>query len=54
LFINMILGFLLSRWVSYEYAVFGLLAGSLLFLILSFRAVKNLFRKVDFYLYAIL
>ncbi|WP_028986918.1 hypothetical protein [Thermicanus aegyptius] len=54
LFINMILGFLLSRWVSYEYAVFGLLAGSLLFLILSFRSVKNLFRKVDFYLYAIL
>lgn len=54
LFLNLILGFLLSRWISYEYAVFGLLAGSLFFLILSFIKVRELFRRLDFYLYATL
>lgn len=50
---NMIVGFLLSRWVDYSYAVFGLLAGSIIFLILSIRSITRVLRKLDYYLYAV-
>jgi hypothetical protein len=52
LFTNLILGFLLSRWVHYSYAVFGLLAGSIVFLIFSIRSMTHVLRKLDYYLYS--
>ncbi|HZG58488.1 hypothetical protein [Paenibacillus sp.] len=49
---NVVAGFLLSRWVGYEYAVVGLLLGSIVFVVLSIRKVKGLFKHLDYYLYA--
>ena len=49
---NMILGFVLSRWFDYEYAVFGLFIGSLIFLFLSTKAIIKVFNNLDYYLYA--
>ncbi len=51
LIVNIVIGFLLSRWIDYYYAVFGLLAGSIIFLILSSRRILDLFKKLDYYLY---
>jgi len=49
---NVIAGFLCSRWFGYEYAVVGLLLGAVLFVVLSTRSVRKVFRKLDYYLYA--
>lgn len=49
---NLVVGFLLSRWIGYHFAVFGLLAGAVLFLALSTRWVKRVFRHLDYYMYA--
>ncbi|TVY07707.1 hypothetical protein [Paenibacillus cremeus] len=49
---NVIVGFLMTRWFHYSYAVFGLLAGSIVFLILSIRSMKHVLRRLDYYLYA--
>lgn len=51
--LNFIVGFLLSRWIDFSYAVFGALSGCILFLILSIQAVRQVFRKLDFHLYEI-
>lgn len=49
---NIILGFVLSRWVDYSYAVYGLLAGSIVFLFLSTRGVIKVLSNLDYYMYA--
>ncbi len=49
--INIVSGFLLSRWFGYEYAVFGLLIGSLAFVAISTFMVLKMLKKVDYYLY---
>ncbi|WP_438448551.1 hypothetical protein [Gorillibacterium sp. sgz5001074] len=49
---NFIIGFLLSRWVGYEYAIFGLLAGSLLAAVLSSIQVMSVIKRLDYYLYS--
>ena len=49
---SILIGFLLSRWVYYSWAVIGLLAGAILFMIVSSRQVMRVFNKLDFYLYA--
>lgn len=51
LLLNFASGFLLSRWVDYYYAVFGVVLGSILFLFLSFRAIRQVLSKLDFHLY---
>lgn len=51
--VNFAVGFLLSRWVDYTFAVFGLMAGAVVFVLLSFKAMRSVFRKLDYYLYAI-
>lgn len=51
--VNFVVGFLLSRWIDYTYAVFGLMAGAVVFAILSFTAMRSVFRRLDYYLYAI-
>ncbi len=50
--VNVIIGFLFSRWFGYEYAVIGLLVGSFVFSALSVRSVIKVFRNLDYYLYA--
>lgn len=52
LIVNFIIGFLLSRWVGYHYAVFGLLAGSLLAAVLSTLNITKVLKKLDYYLYS--
>ncbi|NRD77984.1 hypothetical protein HPT25_11370 [Bacillus sp. BRMEA1] len=49
---NFIIGFLLSRWISYEYAVIGLLAGTILLTVLTTQALMKVLKNLDFYLYA--
>ncbi len=49
---NMVLGFLLSRWVDYSWAVFGLLVGALVFAAFSSRQVLKVLRGLDYYLYS--
>lgn len=51
LFVNIIVGFLLSRWLHYYFAVFGLLAGAIVFAIISSNRILDLFKKLDYYLY---
>ena len=49
---NVVVGFLLSRWFRYEFAIFGLLAGTLVFLVLSTKNVLRALKNLDYYLYA--
>lgn len=51
--VNAVLGFALSRWIDYSFAVFGVLAGALVFSALSFRAMRRVLGKLDYYLYVI-
>jgi hypothetical protein len=50
--LNLIIGFLCSRWWGYEYSVVGLLVGSIVFFLISSRNVLKVLRNLDFYLYA--
>lgn len=52
LVLNMFLGFVLSRWVHYSWAVFGLFAGSLLLVFLTSRRVLRVLHHLDYYLYS--
>jgi hypothetical protein len=51
LMVNMFLGFLFSRWFDYEFAVLGLLLGSILMLVLSTRYLLKVLKNLDYYLY---
>jgi hypothetical protein len=50
--VNAAVGFLLTRWVDYSWGVFGLLAGSVLFAVLSTKHMLRILGKLDYYLYA--
>ena len=52
LLVNLAVGFGVSRWFSYEYASLGLLAGAIVFALLSSVAAWDVFRRFDFYYYA--
>lgn len=54
LLVNFAVGFICSRWFGYYYAVFGLLAGSIVFLILSTKCILKVFNNLDYYVYAAL
>ena len=49
---NMIVGFLLSRWFDYHFAVLGLFVGSILLFYLSTKAVLKVIQNFDYYLYS--
>jgi len=49
---NFISGVILSRLISYEYAVVGLMLGSLVFMLVTFRYTKQFFKNLDYYYYA--
>jgi hypothetical protein len=51
LVVNIIVGFLLSRWIDYYFSVFGLLAGAIIFMILSSRQILKVFNNLDYYIY---
>jgi hypothetical protein len=51
LLVNCIVGFLLSRWIDYYYAVFGLLIGTIVFMIWSGKYVLRVLRNLDYYIY---
>lgn len=54
LIVDILVGFLLSRWVDYSWAVIGLFVGSLVFTILTTNRVLQVLRNLDYYLYAVL
>lgn len=49
---NVVLSFLLSRWVDFSWAVFGLLVGGIVFTALSYRKVRHVMKHLDYYVYA--
>lgn len=49
---NFTFGVLCSRLISYEYAVIGMMLGSLVFMIVTFRYTKRFFKNLDYYYYA--
>ncbi len=50
--VNIVVGFIASRWFSYEYAVIGLMAGSLVFAVLSIRYARRIMQRFDYYYYS--
>jgi len=52
LFINILIGFPLSRWFDHSLAVFGLLAGAIVFSVTSSKSVFKVLKSLDYYLYA--
>ena len=50
--INLVVGALLSRILSYEYSVIGMMVGSFVFMVLTLRTSKKFFKNLDYYYYA--
>ncbi|WP_289023894.1 exopolysaccharide Pel transporter PelG [uncultured Salegentibacter sp.] len=50
--VNITIGILLSRWVSYEYSVVGMLVGSFVFMLLTTKETYSFFKNLDYYYYA--
>jgi hypothetical protein len=50
--VNMLLGFMLSRWIDHSYAVLGLLFGGIIFLVLTSKQILKVLKNLDYYLYA--
>ena len=50
--INIIVGVLLSRWISYEYGIIGLACGSIVYAFLSTKDAWHIFKNMDYYYYA--
>ena len=49
---NIFIGFLCSRFISYEYSVFGLLVGSIVFMTVTLKATLDFLNKLDYFYYA--
>jgi hypothetical protein len=50
--VNVVCGIILSRFVSYEYSVVGMLLGALVFMLLTLRATVKFFKNLDYNYYA--
>jgi hypothetical protein len=50
--INIVVGLLMSRMVSYEYSVVGMLAGSIVYAMLTLNSTIKFFKNLDYYYYA--
>lgn len=50
--LNFGVGFMLSRFVSYEYSVVGLLVAGMVFMAMTLRAVSKFYKNLDYYYYA--
>lgn len=49
--VNFCVGFLLTRWIGYPQAVWGLFAGCLCFAIVTTRNVRGVLRQLDYHMY---
>ena len=49
---NILLGFILSRFLAYEYSVVGMLVGAAIFVALTIKAMIKYFNNLDYYYYA--
>lgn len=49
---NVTIGLILSRLVAYEYSVVGMLAGAMVFMLLTLRASIKFFNNLDYHYYA--
>ena len=52
LLVNVFTGIFLSRWFGYEFGVLGLLAGSVVFAMLSSKYSREYFKKLDYFYYS--
>lgn len=52
LLVNLLLGVMCSRIISYDYSVIGMLSGALIFFILTTREVLKYFNNIEYYCYA--
>lgn len=52
LFINATVGFICSRMISYEFAVIGLLAGSITFAVITAILARKFFKHLDYFYYS--
>ncbi len=52
LFVNIFVGMLLSRLLGYEYAVIGLLLGSFVLWLVTFREIMAMFKNLDYFYYS--
>lgn len=50
--INLTVGFILSRFVSFEYSVIGMFMGSIFFMFYTLKHILRFFKKLDYYYYA--
>lgn len=50
--VNLIVGFVLSRFVSYEYSVVGMICGAGVFMLMTMRANMKFFNNLDYHYYA--
>jgi hypothetical protein len=50
--INIVVGFILSRFVSYEFSVIGMLCGSVFYAYYTFVENRKFFNNLDYYYYA--
>jgi len=50
--VNLVVGFILSRTISYEYSVIGMVVGAAVFMILTLRDAITFFKKLDYHYYA--
>lgn len=50
--VNLVVGILVSRTIGYEYSVLGMLAGSLVFMILTTKDTLYFFKNIDYHYYA--
>lgn len=50
--VNFSTGFVMSRFVSYEYSVTGLLLGGIVFMLMTLHSVRKFYKKLDYYYYA--
>lgn len=49
---NLVVGFILSRVFDYYFAVFGFLAGSIIFFVISFFYALQVFKNLNYYFYS--
>jgi O-antigen/teichoic acid export membrane protein len=50
--VNIITGFVFSRFVGYEYSVIGMVMGSLVFMLLTLKANISFFKNLDYNYYS--
>ncbi len=50
--INLIIGIILSRMISYEYAVFGLLAGTIILYFSTYNYTRRAINRLDYFYYS--